>query len=300
MTIQDAVAQAPPTQPVSPAIGPSPPPAEPATPAHQQATVISTHLSSKLSNPDRLDDGKNPECNHWYIQMLRKLSANADHYPTEASKLHYVQSRLTGYAMSHVIEKLWPDSAKPINTCNEILEVLSRVFKDSNCKTRMGNKFRSLSMRNQTFEHFWAEFQRLSAPLDHSKPTLIKELCHKLSSQMKEVMIYGFTALTSLHEYAAQCSQAYQRLTEANRAKQQEEHFARKTRPNTAWQSGAGEASSAPAPAVVATATEVAVRPVHTVSAVAGNTVAGNTRIQLTPDEIRQLRAEHRCFNCKE
>ncbi|MCJ1471199.1 hypothetical protein MMC07_009847, partial [Pseudocyphellaria aurata] len=110
MTIQDAVAQAPPTAqspPTAPAsTGPPPPPTDPVTPAHQQATVINTHLSSKLPNPNRLDDGKNPEWDHWYLQILGKLMANADHYPTETSKLHYVQSRLTGYAMSHVIERL--------------------------------------------------------------------------------------------------------------------------------------------------------------------------------------------------
>ncbi|MCJ1470710.1 hypothetical protein MMC07_009357 [Pseudocyphellaria aurata] len=159
----------------------------------------------------------------------------------------------------------------------------------------MGNKFRSLSMRNQTFEHFWAEFQRLSAPLDHSKPTLIDKLCHKLSSRMKEVMIHGFTAPTSLHEYTTQCSQAYQQLTEADQACQQEEHFMKRTaRTNTAWQSSAGEAFVAPA--VVATGTKVAVRPARAV-----NTVASNlTRLWLTPEEMQQLQAEQRCYNCKE
>ncbi|MCJ1471248.1 hypothetical protein MMC07_009896, partial [Pseudocyphellaria aurata] len=291
MAYQDAVAPVqPPTAPAPPTAqqptGPPPPSTEPATPVHQsQAPVINTYLSNKLPNPDRLDDGKNPE----------KLVANADHYPTETSKLHYVQIRLTGYAMSHVIERLRPGSTRPINTCNEILEVLRRVFKNPNRKTRMGNEFRSLSMRNQTFEHFWAEFQRLSAPLNHSEPTLIEELCHKLSSRMKEVMIHGFTALTSLHEYAVQCSRAYQQLTEADRARQQEEHFMKRiARTNTVWQSGASKASVAPV--VVTTGTEVAVRPTRAV-----NTVASNpTRLQLTPEEMQQLQAEQRCYNCKE
>ncbi|MCJ1470709.1 hypothetical protein MMC07_009356 [Pseudocyphellaria aurata] len=100
MVYQDAVAQVQPstaqpstvpTPPAQPPTGPPPPPTEPATPAHQpQATVINTHLSSKLPNPDRLDDGKNSEWEFWSIQMLGKLAANADHYPTEVSKLHYV------------------------------------------------------------------------------------------------------------------------------------------------------------------------------------------------------------------
>ncbi|MCJ1469779.1 hypothetical protein MMC07_008421, partial [Pseudocyphellaria aurata] len=135
---------------------------------------------------------------------------------------------------------------------------------------------------------------RLSAPLDHSKLTLIEELRHKLSSRMKEVMIHGFTAPTCLHEYAAQCSRAYQQLTEADWARQQEERFMKRTaRTNTAWRSGAGEASVASA--IVATGSEVAVRPAYTV-----NLVAGSTRIQLTLDGMRQLRAEQRCYNCKE
>ncbi|MCJ1470067.1 hypothetical protein MMC07_008712 [Pseudocyphellaria aurata] len=300
MAYQDAVAQAqpptvtqPPTEHAPPPTGPPPPPTEPATPAHQQATVINTHLSSKLPNPDRLDDGKNPEWDHWYIQMLGKLSANADYNPTEASKLHYIQNRLTRYAVSYVIERLRPGSAKPINTCDEILKVLHRVFEDSNRKTRMGNEFCSLSMQNQTFEHFWAEFQRLSAPLDHSEPHLIDELRHKLFSRMKEVMIHGFTAPTSLHEYAAQCSRAYQQLTEADWSRQQEEHF-KQARTNTAWQNGAGEASVAPA--VVATGTEVAVRPTRAV-----NTVVSNpTQLRLTSEEMQQLQMERRCYNCKE
>ncbi|MCJ1467567.1 hypothetical protein MMC07_006192 [Pseudocyphellaria aurata] len=144
----------------------------------------------------------------------------------------YVQSRLAGYAMSHVIERLRPGSAMPITTSDEILDVLRRVFEDPNRKTNMSNEFRSLQMRDRTFEQFWAEFQRLSAPLDPIESTLIEILRHKLSPRMKEVMIHGFGMPNSLHEYATQCNLAYQRMKEAERSRQIEDRYTRGTPPS--------------------------------------------------------------------
>ena len=66
----------------------------------------STHkgrMSSKQPNPPIFTDGKDPTWDDWSAKMREKLRANADHYPTEDSKVVYVLSRLGGLIKLYIV-----------------------------------------------------------------------------------------------------------------------------------------------------------------------------------------------------
>ena len=60
--------------------------------------------STKLLDPPMLMDGHVAEfdINVWESKMIKKLTVNADHYPTEALRMAYVNSHVNGEAYKHL------------------------------------------------------------------------------------------------------------------------------------------------------------------------------------------------------
>jgi hypothetical protein len=58
--------------------------------------------STKLPNPDLLDDGKSPSFKSWLAKIRSKFDVNHDHYDIESARMAYVFSRTTGTAKEHL------------------------------------------------------------------------------------------------------------------------------------------------------------------------------------------------------
>jgi len=193
----------------------------------------SSGKSTKLPDAPILTDGKEPQFTAWLIQIQGKLDANADHYPTEALKISYITTRCGGLAASNIQPRLRRDATKPFRTVNEVLEVLERTFGDPFRKRTARNEFRNLKQGNRDFNSFWSDFQRLTADMDESEETLVEDLRHKVSIELRTALAADRNT-TNLFELAQTCQYIDQELRDVGRARQNLSRFAPRLASTTA------------------------------------------------------------------
>ena len=117
------------------------------------------------------------------------------------------QLAIGGDAVKHVRARLRPDSDKPFQTAEEVLQVLIRVYGDPNKEETVLREFSNLKQveKYKEFPTFWAEFQRLAHELDHSEKTLLSELRLKMSFQLQKALATESYRATDIHEFAKLC-----------------------------------------------------------------------------------------------
>jgi TolA-binding protein len=174
------------------------------TPSSQASIPPSKTKSTKLPDPPILTNGKEPAYDDWIAKMQSKLEANADHFPTQALQIGYIQSRVAGTAALHINPRLRPNAANKFKTIEEIFEVLDKVFSDPDRRYTARQAYRKLYQNKDTFSTFWAEFQRLTVELDIDEETLIDDLRHKVNTKMQNALITEINP-TSLHALARKC-----------------------------------------------------------------------------------------------
>ena len=143
--------------------------------------------------------------------MIKKLTANANHYPTEALHMAYVNNRVDGEAYKHLAARLRIGARKLFATAKEMFEVLQKAYSNINQAHTAINKFWDLKM-TKDFNSFWAKFQVLASELDHNEVTLISELKYKLTPSLSRAMASGVSRPKDIYEYAQQCQLTYQDL----------------------------------------------------------------------------------------
>ena len=77
----------------------------------------------------------------WESKIIKKLTANSDHYPSEALRMAYVNSRVDGEAYKHLAARLRIDTQKPFATAEEMFKVLQKAYGDVNRAHTAMNKF---------------------------------------------------------------------------------------------------------------------------------------------------------------
>ena len=73
--------------------------------------------------------------------MVKKLTANANHYLTEALCIAYVDSYVDEEAYKHLAARSRIGAQKPFATAEAIFEVLQKSYRDVNQKHTAMNKF---------------------------------------------------------------------------------------------------------------------------------------------------------------
>lgn len=89
--------------------------------------------------------------------MAKKLTANVDHYNTEALHMAYVDSRIDGDAYKHLATQLRIGAKKPFSTAEKMFKVFQKAYDDVNWQHTAMNKFKDLKM-TKDFNSFWVEF----------------------------------------------------------------------------------------------------------------------------------------------
>ncbi|KAL4982105.1 hypothetical protein BDW68DRAFT_195669 [Aspergillus falconensis] len=88
--------------------------------------VISTSKSQRIADPEQLSDGKeDPKFEGWQLAMERKLTVNADCFPTEYSKITYILSRVKGLVYRTMYPCVCTDSKNLYQTAKEVFDHLS-------------------------------------------------------------------------------------------------------------------------------------------------------------------------------
>ena len=64
--------------------------------------------------------------------MVKKLTANADHYPTKTLRIAYVDSCVDGEAYKHLAARPKIGAQRPFATAKEMFEVLQKAYGNVN------------------------------------------------------------------------------------------------------------------------------------------------------------------------
>jgi hypothetical protein len=100
--------------------------------------------STKLPDPEVFKDNKDRKIDQWMAAMDNKIQGNADHYPTDRDKIHYVVTRIGGEAFDIIEPRMKVDSAEPFTNAQEVLDALCRVYGDSNKVKTARREFKHL------------------------------------------------------------------------------------------------------------------------------------------------------------
>lgn len=132
-TTAGTTALPPPPLPAGPPTGAAaaPPSPTPAPTVPTSASSTGENKSTKIPDPEVFTSGvKEPQFKHWLLQIEGKLVANADHFPTEAQRMTYVQSCVGGDAMGHLAQRLRRDAVIRFTTAQQMLDCLEAVYGD--------------------------------------------------------------------------------------------------------------------------------------------------------------------------
>ena len=159
--------------------------------------------STQLPGPPMITDGHTTRfnINVWESKMVKKLNANADHYPLEALCMAYVDSHVNREAYKHLAIRSRIDAQKPFAIAEEIFKILQKTYGNINWAHTAMNKFRDLKI-TKNFNSFWTEFQVLVSKLDYNESTLICELKLKLTPSLSQAMAGNVSRPKNIHKYA--------------------------------------------------------------------------------------------------
>ena len=103
--------------------------------------------SVKLSDEKALTNNDENEFENWLNEVKNKLQNNVDWYSIETNKIDYVRFQLAidDDAVKHVRARLKSDSDKSFKTVEEVLQMLIRMYEDSNKKKRCSENFQTWS-----------------------------------------------------------------------------------------------------------------------------------------------------------
>ena len=283
---------------------PSPPPPLASDNSDNNSKQSKKTKSTKLPNPPMLMDGHAAEfnINMWESKMVKKLTANTDHYLTEVLHMAYVDSHVDGKAYKHLAARSKIGAQKPFATAKKMFEILQKAYGDVNQAHTAMNKFQDLKM-TKDFNSFWAEFQILALELDHNEATLISELKYKLTSSLSRAMADSVSQLKNIHEYAQQCQLAYQDLKDIKlrvpTANFSSNWYNQGTNINTSTSMNMKTAGPQ-ANRNERLANSLYSHPLSVASNTASTCPAHSEATRLTREEIAKLQCEDRCFTCKE
>ncbi|ELR07455.1 hypothetical protein GMDG_08424 [Pseudogymnoascus destructans 20631-21] len=171
---------------------------------------VAPRQSAHIPDPPILTDGIEPAFEDWVVKIRLKLEANIDHFPNDKMQMSYLQSRLAGLAVRHVNPRLHITSPNMLQSAEEILQLLKKVFSDPGRHTAQ-TEYHKLYQGKNTFATFWAEFQRLTAELDYSEETLLDDLRFKINQSLQKALV-AEVGTTTLHEFAKKCMLVDQNL----------------------------------------------------------------------------------------
>lgn len=146
------------------------------------------NTSEKLPDPE-LYDGDKQKLRSWTCSLRLKLARNADHYPTEASKIRYSVSRLTGKALDQVEPKVKKDGTIDFATTNDLIIYLEIAFGDPDEKGTSQRELQNLRQTNRAFSDYLADFRRMADRTGYGEEAKRAALLAGLSQETQQALV---------------------------------------------------------------------------------------------------------------
>ena len=134
--------------------------------------------SERTANPEIFSgDGGNTEVTYEKLEsfitsLSLKMTLNANHYPTEISRIAYVFSRTTGTAQLYISSKIM---AGQYLDWHNIVQDLRNAFSDLDSEFLAQRKLIALRQAKHSFAEFFTEFNQYAPHIGFNDKTL---KCH--------------------------------------------------------------------------------------------------------------------------
>ncbi|KAI2650571.1 Transposon Tf2-9 polyprotein [Labeo rohita] len=162
--------------PTPPATAVTPSPVSP--PTQQPATV-----SPRLAFPDKFD-GSPSKCKGFLLQCSIFVNQQPTLYPTDASKISFVCSLLTGKALDWATA-VWGTDGSVFPTFNYFLQRFREVFDHPSGGKNAGEQLLALSQGSSTAAEFTLNFRTLAAQTTWVEDTLKLLFCRGLNTDLQ-------------------------------------------------------------------------------------------------------------------
>jgi hypothetical protein len=154
------------------------------------STPSSSRLSERMPDPDKFK-GERKDFLRFSTQFRAKMTVNQDRFPTAASRVAYLASRLEGPAYAQLLPHLHADSAPGLTDYIEGLQVLDHAFGDPNRVNNARKELLSLRQANQEFGTFFATFHRLALEAKMHQDSLPTILEAAVSQELHSQLVYA-------------------------------------------------------------------------------------------------------------
>ena len=98
-------------------------------------------LTKTLPDPHIIIDGKNLSIDQWLFKMQSKFEINLDHYPTNRSKLIYVENKLREKVLEYLETSLQSNLITLFATIKDLFNYLEDIFGNFHWKVYTIEKF---------------------------------------------------------------------------------------------------------------------------------------------------------------
>jgi hypothetical protein len=120
--------------------------------------------STKLPNPDQLNNGKSPSFKSWLAEIRSKFDVNRDHYDIELARIAYIFSRTMGTAKEHLQPRYKSDDDVEFQTAKEIIDYLKEIFTNPFEQRTADQQFKDLIIqKDKAFHDFYILFLKTAA-----------------------------------------------------------------------------------------------------------------------------------------
>jgi hypothetical protein len=162
--------------------------------------------SAKIPDPPLLTDGKDPTFESWKLQVRGKLRTNADHFPSDESRMTYVFSRTGGDAQKHLQPRYDDDSKDPFLTVDDMIKYLSNIYEDPHKVQNARLNYRGLMMKStETFADFHTRFLHLAGQARIPEEDLRPDLFDKLTLELQRTVLPVYSTLQTVKSLADEC-----------------------------------------------------------------------------------------------
>lgn len=171
--------------------------------AHNEATPGTTDSAGKpigktekLPHPEVFKDGTPQEFRAWLSAMKMKFLVNAALFPTELSKVAYIQSRTDGDARA-LLETYFEDFERA--QIADMFADLKNRFDSPFRRETARREYHQLRQKQQELASFLGDFRRLAREADVREEDQIVDLRDKVRDDLKQVIVLRrYTAIQEM------------------------------------------------------------------------------------------------------
>jgi hypothetical protein len=194
--------------------------------------------TTRLPDPDKLTDGREPSFDYWSTAITGKLTINADHFQSEAARMHYVFDRTSGDAQAHLYPRHKRHAKDPFTTADEMLDYLEEIMVDPHRTEDARHEFRDLKMGpGQSWHDFKTQFFHLADEAEIPLSERFTEMYEKMTPILKKQLLSQRYAMGGdINKLSLMASDVYNGLTRINAQLVQE----KKARVSSLWPATSG------------------------------------------------------------